>query len=87
MIGAAATPSAATATNAKNRSVPTPSTSLRVSSGEVRFLCSARTGTKACEKAPSANSRRSRFGMRKATKKASVARLAPKARAMMKSRR
>src|SRR3981189_3188076 len=77
----------ATPTSSKNRSVATPSRSLRVSSAEARFLYSASTGTNACENEPSANRRRSRFGMRKATKKASVARLAPKARAMMKSRR
>src|SRR5574340_1522027 len=43
-------------------------------------------GTKAWEKAPSANIRRSRLGRRKATKKASVASPAPKVRAMTKSR-
>jgi hypothetical protein len=34
-----------------------------------RLRYSARMGTKACENAPSANSRRSRLGRRKATKK------------------
>ena len=43
-------------------------------------------GTNACEKAPSANRRRSRFGMRKATTKASIAKPAPKAMAMRVSR-
>src|SRR2546425_2302507 len=86
MTGEMATPSAAVTTSARNKAVETPSISRRVSSGEWRFLCSASTGTKACEKAPSANRRRSRFGMRKATKNASVARPAPKARAMKKSR-
>src|SRR5690606_40327965 len=39
---------------------------------------SASTGTKACEKAPSAKRRRRKLGMRKATKKASAAALSPK---------
>src|SRR3569832_2414719 len=43
-------------------------------------------GTKACENEPSANSRRSRMGILKATKKASVSMPAPKTRAMMVSR-
>ncbi len=47
---------------------------------------SARIGTKACENAPSANSRRSRFGMRNATLNASVHALAPKAAAISSSR-
>jgi hypothetical protein len=50
------------------------------------FLYSARMGTKACENAPSANNRRSRLGMRKATKKASVSMPAPKIRAIITSR-
>jgi len=43
-------------------------------------------GTKAWEKAPSAKSRRNRLGSLKATKKASVMRPAPKARAIRRSR-
>src|SRR5688572_8576658 len=85
MTGASAMPSAAVTTRARNSSVATASTSPRTSSG-ARFLCSARIGTKACEKAPSPNMRRSRLGILKATKKASVTRLAPKMRAMKKSR-
>ena len=62
------------------------SISALVSCTPVRFLVSARIGTKACEKAPSANRRRSRFGILKATKKASVISPAPKMRAIRKSR-
>jgi hypothetical protein len=43
-------------------------------------------GTKACENAPSANRRRNRLGIRKATWKASVVALAPKAEATSSSR-
>jgi hypothetical protein len=43
-------------------------------------------GTKACENAPSANRRRSRLGILKATKKASVTSPAPNTRAMARSR-
>src|SRR5664279_6524879 len=46
----------------------------------------ARAGTKACEKAPSPNKRRSRFGMRNATLKASSDAPAPKDEAMTMSR-
>src|SRR5688572_4147756 len=86
MIGAAAMPRAAARARASVRTVEIESISVLVSSALVLFLYSARIGTNACEKAPSANRRRSRLGILKATKKASVARPAPKARAMMKSR-
>src|SRR6185436_2103551 len=79
--GSAANPGAVTYTI----SVAAPSIRSRTSDG-FRFFCSARIGTKACENAPSANRRRSRFGILNATKKASVARLAPNSRAMKKSR-
>ena len=79
-------PSAAVSSSARKSTVDTLSTSDRVASGDSRLRTSARIGTKACENAPSANSRRSRLGMRKATKNASVARPAPKTRAMKKSR-
>src|SRR6185437_4844722 len=46
----------------------------------------ASAGTKACAKAPSPNSRRSRFGMRKATRKASYGAPAPKTEATNTSR-
>src|SRR3989442_5996984 len=86
MSGAAATPSAVAARSARVNRVAVRSTSSLVSESPLRVLYSESTGTKACEKAPSANRRRSRLGMRKATKNASVARPAPKARAMKKSR-
>ncbi len=79
-------PSAAVASRARNNAVETLSTSVRVSSGVSRLRTSARIGTKAWEKAPSANKRRSRLGIRKATKNASVASPAPNTRAMKKSR-
>jgi hypothetical protein len=47
---------------------------------------SVNTGTKAVENEPSANSRRMKLGMRKATQKASVAALAPKAALIAMSR-
>ncbi len=83
---APAMPRTAATTSARPSSVATPSMRSLVSSREVLFFCPARTGTNAWESAPSANSRRSRLGMRKATKKASVAGPAPKARAITKSR-
>ena len=49
-------------------------------------LLAASTGTKAWLKAPSANRRRNRLGMRKATLKASVMALAPNIDAMSNSR-
>ena len=70
----------------RKSTVPIASSSPRVSSDVWRLLYSESTGTKACEKAPSANRRLSRFGMRNATKKASAARPAPNTRAMKKSR-
>ena len=49
-------------------------------------LTSVSTGTKATENEPSANRRRMKLGMRKATQNASVAALAPNAQAMAISR-
>jgi len=86
MNGAAAMPRAAAVTRAMSRTVAIESMSDLVSSAPVRFLYSARIGTNACENAPSAKRRRRRFGILNATKKASVARPAPKMRAMKKSR-
>ena len=86
MSGAVSTPISAAITSARKSAVATPSTRVFVSCGDWRFLYSASTGTNACENAPSAKRRRSRLGMRKATKKASVAKPAPNARAMKKSR-
>src|SRR6185295_6294953 len=84
--GASTMPTAAAASSARNSAVETQSTSARVASGDSRLRTSPRIGTKACENAPSANRRRIRLGMRRATKKASVARPAPNSRAMTKSR-
>ncbi|MNS94905.1 hypothetical protein D3C72_1291370 [compost metagenome] len=58
----------------------------RVSSGPRLPWYSFRIGTKACENAPSAKTRRSRLGIRNATLKASVMSEAPKARAIRISR-
>ena len=49
----------------------------RVLSGSLSALYSAKTGTKALEKAPSANKRRRKFGIRLANKKTSAATPAP----------
>ena len=86
MSGAATMPIAVASTRATNRTVLIESIRPRVSSSVCRLRYSERIGTNACENAPSANSRRSRFGMRNATKNASVAKPAPNARAMKKSR-
>ena len=68
--------------------IPVTTRSMRsVSARERVVTCSVKTGMKADDSAPSATSRRRRFGSRKATKKASVAAPAPKARAMTRSRR
>src|SRR5262245_43354039 len=54
--------------------------------GPPRASVSVKTGMMAVDSAPSARSRRSRFGIRKATKNASVSGVAPKARASTMSR-
>ena len=51
-----------------------------------RSLYSAKTGMKACEKAPSANNLRKKFGILKATKNTSVPKPAPNKRAITISR-
>jgi len=56
------------------------------SSLPLRCMVSMKVGTNAAERAPSANSRRSRFGMRKATKNASAPVPAPRNMAMIMSR-
>src|SRR3990167_4564624 len=58
----------------------------RISSDERVFWYSDKTGTKACEKAPSAKSRRMKLGMRKAMEKASNWAAAPKKCAVTISR-
>ena len=65
-IGAATMPSAQVASNTQNSTVATASISRCVTSSPSRARASARIGTKACENAPSPNSRRSMLGMRKA---------------------
>src|SRR5664279_6185614 len=64
----------------------TASTIRRVASSPSFARRCASVGTKACENAPSPNSRRSRVGMRKATRKASYGAPAPKTEATMTSR-
>ncbi len=63
---------------AQNKRVATAETSCWVPSWPSLVLVSPKTGTKAWEKAPSANIRRSKLGSRKATLKASVHSEAPK---------
>ena len=79
-------PSKVTASRTIKSRVATRSTRDLAAASPCLFLYSPRMGTKACEKAPSANRRRSRFGSLKATMKASVIMPAPKMRAMTKSR-
>ena len=67
-------------------SVATRSITNLVCSSPCCVLLAASTGTKAWLKAPSANRRRNRLGMRKATLKASVMALAPKVEAISSSR-
>ena len=86
ITGAPTMPTAQVAISAQVRTVPTASTSRCVASSPSRVRVVARSGTKAWEKAPSAKSLRSRFGMRKATLKASVSALAPKLAAISCSR-
>ena len=84
--GAATMPIAVTISNTNASMLATWSTKSLVVSAPCRFLYSDNTGTKACENAPSANNRRSKLGMRNATKNASVVMPAPKLRAMTVSR-
>ena len=84
--GAATMPTSVTSISASVSSSATRSSSVRTSSSDRLLRAAPRIGTKACAKAPSANSRRSRFGMRKATQNASVMGPAPKARATRTSR-
>ncbi len=84
--GEASTPRITVASSAHSSTVATASTSAWVALSPFSARLCASSGTKACEKAPSANSRRSRLGMRNATLKASVMTLAPKAAATICSR-
>ena len=84
--GAASIPITVTIARARVSNPETYETNTRVASSPCLLLYSARIGTNACEKAPSAKIRRSRLGSLKATKKASVAIPAPKMRATIASR-
>src|SRR5438552_9100556 len=84
--GAASTPSAEITSSTTASSAPTVPTRSRVASAPRCRLYSARMGTKACEKAPSANRRRRMFGRRNAASKASICSPAPIATALMLSR-
>ena len=86
MAGAHQMPSRATSSTTAPSKVPVRSIRRRVSSAPRCLRYSPSSGTKAWEKAPSANIRRNRLGSLNATKNASVAASAPKLRAMTKSR-
>src|SRR3954451_10823415 len=64
---APATPSSERTASTQASTVEVASTNALVASWPCWFLNSARIGTKACENAPSAEMRRNRFGIRKAT--------------------
>ena len=74
------------AVSAQANTVATWSISTLVASLPCFSRLAASTGTKAWLKAPSANSRRNRLGMRNATLNASVNALAPKVEAINNSR-
>src|SRR5436190_1778539 len=84
--GAATTPTMHVTTRTENSTVATASTSCWVASSPSAARVRASVGTKACENAPSANSRRSRLGMQKATLKASNIAPAPNTEATTTSR-
>ncbi len=65
--GAPTTPTTVVTSSAHSSTVATASTSACSAASPSRSRAAARIGTKACANAPSANSRRSRLGMRKAT--------------------
>ena len=76
--GAKITPTMVISNKIKPRTPDTWLTRLFSSCSECFSLYSESTGTNAWEKAPSANKRRRKLGIRKATKKASVLPVAPK---------
>ena len=84
--GAASTPNTLVINTAQASSVATLSIKTWVAASPCSARVAASTGTKAWLNAPSANKRRNKFGMRKATRKASVTALAPKALAIRVSR-
>src|SRR6185437_1746291 len=81
------TPRIVNISNTNPNNPATDATKSRVSSGVRWFLYSASTGTNACENAPSAKIRRSKFGNLEATKNASVAIPAPNIWAITISRK
>lgn len=84
--GANSTPSAVITSSTAPRVPATRAIISRSSSGLPFSFISVSAGTKAVEKEPSANSRRMKLGMRKATQKASVAAVAPNTEAKTISR-
>ena len=84
--GAANTPSRLSVTTAISSTVATLLITTRVASSPCSARVAANTGTKAWAKAPSANRRRNKLGMRNATLKASVRALAPNTLAISVSR-
>jgi len=78
MAGESSTPATETATRMADSSVKATRASSKASSRDFVLRYSVKTGTKAMVSEPSAKSRLNRFGIRKATKKASVASPAPK---------
>ena len=76
--GAKRTPRTLTAARTSDRRVKTARAAAKASSRPRLVRYSVNTGIKETVSAPSARSRRSRLGMRKATKKASAASPAPK---------
>ncbi len=73
------TPIAVIANSTAPNTPVTPEINRRTSACSLRTLYSVMTGTKACEKAPSAVSRRRKLGILNATRKASIRVPAPKA--------
>ena len=84
--GAARTPATVTTVSTPISAPETCAARSRTSPTSRFALYALRTGTNAWAKAPSAKSRRRKFGMRNATKKASAPALAPNAWAMTTSR-
>ncbi len=78
MAGDSRTPAIETTARMTDRSVKATRASSKASCRDFVLRYSVKTGTKAMVSEPSAKRRRRRFGMRKATKKASVANPAPK---------
>ena len=86
MKGATATPTTQVTTSAQAKTVATLSITSLVAASPFWALEAANTGTNAWLKAPSANRRRNKLGIRNATLKASVMALAPNIAAIRDSR-